>query len=40
MSGGGGKCPRGKCLGGGTSDRNPFISVVVSLIFHQIYCKV
>ena len=29
--GGGGKCP-----GGGPSDRNPFISVVV---FHQIHCK-
>ena len=34
----GGKCPRGK-RPGGASDRNPFISVVVLLIFHQIYCK-
>ena len=23
----------------GASDRNPFITVVISLIFHQIYCK-
>ena len=28
--GGGGKCPRDKCLGGGASDCNPFISVLVS----------
>ena len=39
---GGGKCPKGKYLRQGACDYNPFISlsVVVSLIFHQIYCKV
>ena len=39
---GGGKCPGGKYLGRGPCDRNPFISlsVVVSLIFRQIYSKV
>ena len=51
MSGGGGNILGGRCPGeasvlganvrgwGEASDRNPLISVVVSLIFHQIYCK-
>ena len=43
----GGRCPGGASVLGanvwvGACDRNPFISqsVVVSLMFHQIYCKV